>query len=61
MILNRKSAKKTSKVSLFVAITMLTTFFVLLYCQDYQVEYIAENGVSSCSLSAVDILISIFW
>jgi hypothetical protein len=61
MILNRKSAKTTSRVSLFVAITMLTTIVVLLETNGYQMQALAENGANMCKLGAVDLFITLIW
>ena len=61
MVLNRKSAKKTSRISLLVAVTMLSTVVAVLHSQGYQVEYIAENGAHMCKVGVVDLLSSLLW
>ncbi len=61
MILNRKSAKTTSRVSLFVAVTMLSTIVVLLESSGYQVQQMAGNGANMCKLGAVDLFFSLIW
>ena len=61
MILNRKSAKATSRVSLFVAVTMLSTLAIILESQGYQVGHIADNGVQMCKLGAVELFFSLLW
>lgn len=61
MVLNRQSAKGTSRVSLIVAVAMLTTIFIALESQGYQVDTIAENGVEMCRLGAVELFISLLW
>lgn len=61
MILNRKSAKNTSRVSLFVALTMLSLIVFVLETQGYQVEYLAENGLQLCKHGAVDLFLSLLW
>ncbi len=42
MMLNRKSAKKTSKISLLVAVVMLTSVFTVFQTQGYPVEGLAD-------------------
>lgn len=61
MMLNRKSAKKTSRVSLFVAVVMLTTVFAVLQTQGYPVENIAENGKDICKAGVAEFLNVLFW
>ncbi len=56
MVLNRKSAKSTSRVSLFVAVTMITTMFAVLHAQGYQVDYLAEDGAQLCQTGIVELL-----
>ncbi|TQV87482.1 hypothetical protein [Aliikangiella coralliicola] len=61
MILNRKSAKKTSRISLLIAMAMLSTIFAVLHTQGYQVEHIAENGMQVCKAGVVDLFTSLLW
>lgn len=61
MILNRKSAKKTSRVSLLVAITMLSTIIAVLNTQGYPVENLAENGAQMCKIGVVELFTSLLW
>jgi len=61
MVLNRKSAKKTSKVSLIIALAMLSTIFAVLDSHGYQVEHVAQNGMQMCKLSAVELFFSLIW
>ena len=61
MLLNRKSAKKTSKISLVVAVTMLTTIFAVLQTQGYPVEQLAENGLEVCKTGFIDFMSSMLW
>ncbi|MCW8878915.1 MAG: hypothetical protein OQK04_04775 [Kangiellaceae bacterium] len=61
MLLNRKSAKKTSKISLLVAVTMLTTIFAVLQTQGYPVEQLAENGLQVCRAGFLDFMSSMLW
>lgn len=61
MILNRKSAKKTSKVSLFIAVAMIGAIFASLQTQGYQVEILAQTGINLCKLGFNDILTVLFW
>ena len=61
MILNRKSAKKTSRVSLLIAMVMLSTIFAVLHTQGYEVEHLAENGMQMCKVGIVDLFTSMLW
>ena len=61
MMLNRKSAKKTSKISLLVAVVMLTTVFTVFQTQGYPVEGLAENGINLCKAGVADFLTVLFW
>ncbi len=61
MLLNRKSAKKTSKVSLLVAVAMLTTVFTVLQTQGYPVERLADDGAQICKNGVVDFLTVLLW
>jgi hypothetical protein len=61
MILNRKSAKSTSRASLMIAITMLFAIGVVMQTHGYEVEYLAENGVRMCKMGAVDLFMTLLW
>jgi|GEM_PF-2783168 len=61
MVLNRKSAKQTSRVSLFIALAMIATVFTVLHTQGYQVEHITENGVQMCKASVVELFSTLLW
>ncbi len=62
MVLNRKSTKATSRISLLVAVTMLSTIFAVLHTQGYQVETIAESGAQICkNIGVVDLFVSMLW
>ena len=61
MILNRKSAKQTSRVSLFIALSMIAMLFAVLHTQGYQVEYITENGVTMCKAGVVELFVTLLY
>ncbi|WP_444994109.1 hypothetical protein [Aliikangiella sp. IMCC44359] len=61
MVLNRKSAKKTSNVSLFIAVAMIGAIFASLQTQGYQVDVLAQTGVNLCKLGFNDIVTALFW
>ena len=61
MVFNRQSAKNTSRVSLVVAVVMLTSIFFTVQSQGYSVGEIADNGVQMCKPCAVDLFISLLW
>ncbi|WP_196137930.1 hypothetical protein [Aliikangiella sp. G2MR2-5] len=61
MVLNRKSAKKTSKISLLVAVTMLTTIAAVLQTQGYPMDHLAENGVQMCKTGFIEFLGAMLW
>ena len=61
MLLNRKSAKKTSRVSLLVAVTMLTTVFAVLQTQGYPVDQVAENGMEVCKAGVAEFINVLLW
>jgi hypothetical protein len=61
MVLNRKSAKQTSRISLFVALTMIAILTGVLHSQGYQVEYMTENGVQLCKAGFVELFSSLLW
>ncbi|MGX5174120.1 hypothetical protein ACUR5C_08880 [Aliikangiella sp. IMCC44653] len=61
MILNRKSNKGTSKVSLIIAVTMIVTVLAVIQTQGYPIEELADGGVKVCQASAVSFLASILW
>lgn len=55
MILNRKSAKPTSRVSLFIALAMISTMFIVLHAQGYHIETIVDNSASLCGAGLIEI------
>ncbi len=61
MVFNRQSAKTTSRVSLVVAVVMLTSIFFTVQSQGYSVGEIADNGVQMCKLGVVDLFVSLLW
>lgn len=62
MLLNRKSAKQTSRVSLFIAVIMLSTVFTVLHVQGYQVDQIADSGIKMCKdVGIFDLFVSLLW
>lgn len=61
MILNRKSAKKTSRISLFIAITMISTVFAVIQTQGYPVEQLTQEGVKACKIGFVEVFTSLLW
>lgn len=61
MILNRKSAKKTSRVSLFIAIAMISTVFAVMQTQGYPVEQLTQDGVRVCKAGFVELFTSLLW
>lgn len=61
MVLNRKSAKKTSRVSLFIAIAMIATVFGVLHAQGYQIEHITEDGVQVCKAGVIELFTMLLW
>ena len=61
MVLNRKSAKNTSRVSLFIAVAMIATVFGVLHTQGYPVEHLAENGAQICKAGVIDLFTMLLW
>lgn len=61
MILNRKSAKGTSKVSLIIAITMLIMVVTVVQVEGIPTDYLAQNGVQICKAGLIDLITKLLW
>ena len=61
MILNRKSIKKTSRVSLVIAVAVIGTVAVAMQTQGYQIEHITSGGVEMCKVGFVELFVSLLW
>ncbi len=61
MVLNRKSAKKTSHVSLVIAITMFIALAVTVQTQGVPTEYLIENGAQACTAGLLDLFTKVLW
>ena len=61
MVLNRKSAKKTSHVSLVIAITMFIALAVTVQTQGVPTEYLIENGAQACKAGLLDLFTKVLW
>ena len=61
MVLNRKSAKKTSHVSLAIAITMFVALAVTVQTQGVPTEYLMENGAQACKAGLLDLFTKVLW
>ncbi|MEP1744107.1 MAG: hypothetical protein ABJI60_18255 [Kangiellaceae bacterium] len=61
MILNRKSAKSTSKASLVIAITMFAAVVVTAQTQGIPTDYMFENGAQVCKAGLLDLFTKLLW
>lgn len=62
MVLNRKSSKTTSHVSLFIAVAMLCTVFTVLAVQGVPVEQLAGTSAQLCKDAGVfEMFVSLLW
>lgn len=61
MILNRKSAKSTSKASLVIAISMLFAVVVTAQTQGIPTDYMLENGAQFCKAGLMGLFTSLLW
>ena len=61
MILNRNSAKKTSRVSLVIGVTMFIALVVTVQTQGIPTDYLMENGMQVCKAGLVDLFTKLLW
>ena len=61
MILNRKSAKATSHVSLVVALTMFVALVITVQTQGIPTDYLMENGTQICKAGFIDLFTKLLW
>ncbi len=61
MVLNRKSAKITSRISLLIAVAMITTVFAVVQTHGYPIDMITENGIQVCRAGVVDLVVMLLW
>lgn len=61
MILNRKSAKKTSRASLVIAISMFVAVVVTAQTQGIPSDYMIENGAQVCKAGLLDLFTKLLW
>ncbi len=55
MVFNRKSAKKTSRISLVIGVTMFIALVVTAQTQGIPTDYLMENGMQVCSAGLIDL------
>ena len=61
MVLNRKSAKKTSHASLVIAITMVVAVVVTVQIQGIPTDYLVANGAQLCKAGLIDLFTKLLW
>jgi len=61
MVLNRKSAKKTSKVSLVIAVTMFVALVITVQTQGIPTDYLIENSAQVCKAGFIDLITKLLW
>ncbi len=61
MVLNRKSAKKTSHVSLAIALTMFVAVLITVETQGIPTDYMIENGAQVCRAGLIDLFTKLLW
>jgi len=61
MVLNRKSAKQTSRVSLVIGITMFIALVITVQIQGVPTEYLMENGAQVCKSGLIDLFTKLLW
>lgn len=61
MVLNRKSAKKTSHASLFIALTMFAAVIITVQTQGIPADYMIENGTQVCKAGLIDLFTKLLW
>ncbi len=61
MVLNRKSAKKTSRVSLVIGVTMFVALVVTVQTQGIPTDYLMENGMQVCKAGFIDLFTKLLW
>lgn len=61
MILNRKSAKKISHVSLAIALTMFIALAITVEIQGIPTDYLIENGAQACRAGLIDLFSKLLW
>lgn len=61
MMLNRKSAKKTSRVSLVIAIVMFVALMITVQTQGIPTDYLMENSAQVCKAGFIDLFTKLLW
>jgi len=61
MVLNRKSAKKTSHASLVIAVTMFVAVVITVQTQGIPTDYLIENGAQVCKAGLLDLFTKLLW
>ncbi len=61
MILNRKSTKITSQVSLVIAIAMILTLTIGLHTHSFATDTILVDGSSLCKAGLVELFSMLLW
>ena len=61
MVFNRKSAKKTSRISLAIGVTMFIALVVTVQTQGIPTDYLMENGMQVCKAGLIDLFTKLLW
>ncbi len=61
MILNRKSAKRTSRISLAIGVIMFVALVVTVQTQGIPTDYLMENGMQVCKAGLIDLFAKLLW
>lgn len=61
MILNRKSTKLTSKVSLVIAVAMIITLSVGIHTHSFSTETLVVDGSALCAFGLVEVFSLLLW
>ena len=61
MVLNRKSAKKTTQASLVIAISMFIAVVVTAQTQGIPTDYMFENSAQVCKAGLLDLFTKLLW
>jgi len=61
MILNRKSTKLTSKISLIIAVAMIIALSVGIHTHSFATETLLVDGSSLCTIGLVEMFSLLLW
>jgi len=61
MILNRKSTKLTSKISLIIAVAMIITLSIGIHTHSFPTETLLVDGSSLCAIGLVEMFSLLLW